>query len=204
MFLVVTCGIFNADGQRTSFKIARGTPKSIINGTPKSTLSGTPKSIIKPRAIGPADPNSGQYVAGAEGRYVRSDNEGQYVANNDDRYDHVDVKYKEEAEKKNQYFGRAKLQKTSAYRFGKTAFKQPIYTTTTTLPPPTEPPRPLPRLLTAQPRIITNQPKLIPTQPPFRLPQTTKRINLVTPQNAQEWLIIRNKNEVNQNGYHSL
>lgn len=186
-------GIIVVDGQRSSFKIARGTPRA----------------IIKARAIAGGDSNNGQYFAGNEGRYVRSGNEGQYVGRQDDRYDHIVAKASQE---KKEYVGRAKLQKTASYRFGKTAFKQTFVTTTPppTLPPATEPPKPLPRLITTQPRFITAQPRLITAQPrlvtaqPFKLPITTKKISHVNPQNGQEWLIIRHKNEVNQDGYHSL
>lgn len=185
---MVALGIFDVDGQKTSFKIARGTPRS----------------IIKARAIGPVDPNNGQYIAtGNEGRYVRSGTEGQYFGKNDAKYDHVDVK-------KTEYVGRAKIQKSPTYRISKTAFKAPITSTTPpTTPLPTQPPQPLP-LFKVQPRLIKAKPRIIPTQPrlvtaqSFQTPAiaTTKKVNL--DQNGQEWLILRTKNEVHQDGYHSL
>lgn len=194
MLLVVALGLSVVDGQKTSFKIARGTPRSIIST----------------RAVGAADSNDGQYIAtGNEGRYVRSGNEGQYFGKDDARYDHIETKSGQHTvEKRNEYVARAKIQKSPAYRFAKTAFKQPVIATTaaTTLPP-TETPRPLPPIK-QQPRFIKAQPRIIPTQPrlvtakPFQPLATTKKVNL--DKNGQEWLILRNKNEVHQDGYHSL
>lgn len=190
--LVVAFGILDVNGQRTSFKLARGTPRTVTTQT---------RSVVKTRAISPASSNSGQYVSGNEGRYVRSGNEGQYVPNNDDKYDHVDVKYV--GDKK-----LPKLQK-STYKIGKTAFalaKQAIITakaipfTTTPDYIPTEPPTAAPRLITTQPRFNNHQQSRLVTTQPFSPPLTTSR----SPDQPQEWLIIRSKNEVNQDRYHSL
>lgn len=190
--LVVAFGILDVNGQRTSFKLARGTPRTVTTQT---------RSVVKTRAISPASANSGKYVSGNDGRYVRSGNEGQYVPNNDDKYDHVDVKYV--GDKK-----LPKLQK-STYKIGKTAFalaKQAIITakaipfTTTPDYISTEPPTAAPRLITTQPRFNNHQQSRLVTTQPFRPPLTTSRSS----DQPQEWLIIRSKNEVNQDRYHSL